>query len=614
MGFLSGSPGDWVAFTRGRVRMAGLRMALLGTALLGAGALLARDIGSDGLVGDGSRGTVSPLAEPGRRLAEAHTQYALGMMALREDAAFSDRAEAHFLAALAQDPESGEILRVLLAGWSESDGHGRARIADQLTPIATANPGAWRLNAVAADALLQDEREDEALSLLEASLARAEKAYAKEGDPDAEVAEIVAMTAAAYGMLGRYDDGERLFRRLLRRPAFADSFLVRRAAVSFFALQADQGDDGWWLFPSRKQRFRRALELNLAALTDIWREMAADAWRRRQPLPVAELAAVLRACARHGLADRGEALVGEALMNDPRNPGTTLFYAAFLADAERFAEAARLWRRVAADKPDDADVHLELGRMALYAGWYEEAARALDVYLMMKPGESSALYQAGIAYFELGRNDKAVYVLDKIEDLPEACHLAAQAHRRASRHAEAVAAMAEAETIAKKQGRDDFLSRDFYLSFAYLCERAKDIPRATAILEDLHRQHPEDAEVANFLGYLWADHNQRLAEAERLIRVALAADPDTPAYLDSLAWVLYRQGRFPEAAREIERCLRLEGELPDAVIADHAGDIFLELGDLARALSFWRLAAEFHNDDVDPAKVREKIARHADAP
>ena len=36
--------------------------------------------------------------------------------------------------------------------------------------------------------------------------------------------------------------------------------LLRAAAAGFFAQQADQGEDGWWLFPSRKQRFRRALE------------------------------------------------------------------------------------------------------------------------------------------------------------------------------------------------------------------------------------------------------------------------------------------------------------------------------------------------------------------
>jgi len=431
---------------------------------------------------------------------------------------------------------------------------------------------------------------------------------------DAEIVELVTMTAAAYGMMSRWDDGERLFRRVLRLPGLADDLLVRRAAIAFFALQADQGDDGWWLFPSRKQRFRRALDANLAAFAAIWRRMAAEAWRQRRPLPVSDLASVLRICVRYGLLAQGEDLIGEALLNDPRHPGMALFHAAFLADAGRFAEAARVWRRVAAEKPDDAEVQFELGRMALHAGWHEEAARAFDAGLMMSPGEAGAIYQAGIAYFEMGRNDKAIYTLAKADDLPEALHLTALAHRRESRYAEAVAAMAEAEDLARRTGRNDFLSRDFHLGFAYLCERAKDIPRTSAILERLHAEAPDDPEVANFLGYLWADHNQRLDEAERLIRQAVAAEPDSPAYLDSLAWVLYRQGRFAEAARAIERCLKLEGDLPDPVIADHAGDIFLKAGELPRALALWRLAAELHSDDVDPDAVREKIARHGGGP
>jgi tetratricopeptide (TPR) repeat protein len=599
------------------MRMTASRLALFWLAIVVVVAVQAQDIGSDGPGGATDRPRVSTkasLADPERRLAEAYTQYALGMMALREDEQFSNRAEVHFLAALANDPSSLEVIKLLLAGWSDGDVPVPRKVAEKLLPVASANPRAWRLNTTVADALLQTKREAEALSLLEAALQEMKRVPSKTVDDDADALEVITMTASAYSMMERYDEGERLFRRILRDDVLAENFYLRRAAVSFFALQADQGEDGWWLFPSRKQRFRRALDENLAAASVLWQQMAMNAASNREPLPVLELAALLRVCKRYQLFDQGDALIAEALMNDPRDLRATLFYGAFLADSERFAEATRLWRRIATEKPDESDFQFELGRMALMAQWYEEAAHAFDIYLLMNPGDTGALYQSGVAYFEMDKTDKAIYTLKKIVDMPEALYLIALVHRRESRYAEAVATMTEAETLATKLKRHDFLSRDFYLTFAYLCERIKDIPRTSGILERLHQEHPEDAEVANFLGYLWADHNQRLDEAERLIRMALADDPDSAAYLDSLAWVLYRQGRFAEAAVQIERCLRQEGDLPDAVIADHAGDIFVELGDLPRALSYWRLAAELLSDDVDPAKVRAKIARHGAEP
>ena len=63
--------------------------------------------------------------------------------------------------------------------------------------------------------------------------------------------------------------------------------------------------------------------------------------------------------------------------------------------------------------------------------------------------------------------------------------------------------------------------------------------------ESLLKDRPEDASLLNALGYSLADRNQKLPRAESLIRKALAASPDNPAFLDSLGWVLFRRGDIP---------------------------------------------------------------------
>ena len=63
--------------------------------------------------------------------------------------------------------------------------------------------------------------------------------------------------------------------------------------------------------------------------------------------------------------------------------------------------------------------------------------------------------------------------------------------------------------------------------------------------EGLLKERPEDASLLNALGYSLADRNQKLPRAETLIRKALEASPDNPAFLDSLGWVLLPPRRHP---------------------------------------------------------------------
>ena len=65
--------------------------------------------------------------------------------------------------------------------------------------------------------------------------------------------------------------------------------------------------------------------------------------------------------------------------------------------------------------------------------------------------------------------------------------------------------------------------------------------------ESLLKDRPEDASLLNALGYSLADRNQKLPRAETLIRKALAASPDNPAFLDSLGWVLLPARRHRRA-------------------------------------------------------------------
>ena len=102
--------------------------------------------------------------------------------------------------------------------------------------------------------------------------------------------------------------------------------------------------------------------------------------------------------------------------------------------------------------------------------------------------------------------------------------------------------------------------------------------------ESLLKDRPLDASLLNALGYSLADRNQKLPRAEALIRKALVASPDNPAFLDSLGWVLFRRGDIPNALPNLERAYRI---FPDAEIASHWGELLWVSGKQTEARALW---------------------------
>lgn len=137
---------------------------------------------------------------------------------------------------------------------------------------------------------------------------------------------------------------------------------------------------------------------------------------------------------------------------------------------------------------------------------------------------------------------------------------------------------------------------------------AKQEAEAEAELRAILDADPDHAAAANDLGYHLADRGRNLDEAERLVRRAVARDrldrrragdpePDNAAYLDSLAWVLFRRDKLPEARALLERVGTLPAGAADPVVWDHLGDVCFRLGDRAAAKAAWERAAALYPTD-----------------
>jgi tetratricopeptide (TPR) repeat protein len=128
-----------------------------------------------------------------------------------------------------------------------------------------------------------------------------------------------------------------------------------------------------------------------------------------------------------------------------------------------------------------------------------------------------------------------------------------------------------------------------------VCHDEMDQPQqARAILEELREQFPGDPEVANSLGYFLAEKDTDLDLAESLIREALEQEPGTGAYLDSLGWVKYRQGRYEEAFDFMIQAVNVLPE--DPIILEHLGLVLREMGQVQEAEEMLRRALVLGGD------------------
>jgi len=149
-----------------------------------------------------------------------------------------------------------------------------------------------------------------------------------------------------------------------------------------------------------------------------------------------------------------------------------------------------------------------------------------------------------------------------------------------------------------------------FLNVQSTCLAEMGRPRdSIALLETVLAANPQESGLKNNLAYNYAEAGVNLAQAEQLIREALATRGEEPAYQDTLGWVLYKQGRLAESAAIFEGMLqagRRDGP-GYALMYDHAGDVLYRLGWTDRAASRWAKALELAKSEKIPNSETQQI-------
>jgi tetratricopeptide (TPR) repeat protein len=322
---------------------------------------------------------------------------------------------------------------------------------------------------------------------------------------------------------------------------------------------------------------------------------------------------------------------------------TNVLFATLAAQGNQAEAAEELYRGVLnrRDLPPalEADAYVGLLQVLSMQRKHEAVVEVCKRGLEKAEATSRVLFHVDLshAYASLGDDDKALAAAeDAVNESNEKQRLRCRLNRarilaQCADKERKEKATAECQALLKEYNQPGDV-RTIRYTWSGILSTIGDQARSEEQLKLILDGDPNDASACNDLGYLWADQGKNLPEAERLIRkaldldrrqrsegpnVQLDADRDNAAYVDSLAWVLFRRGQIAEARRELDRAIKLPGGGDDPVMWDHLGDVCFRQGDETAARAAWKKALEQyqaglrrnHTRQVEDLKEKIRLLR-----
>lgn len=211
-------------------------------------------------------------------------------------------------------------------------------------------------------------------------------------------------------------------------------------------------------------------------------------------------------------------------------------------------------------EPDHVQARLQLLSYAARRNDTEEVVSICSTAIDYSPEVLEFYYYKGIGLYQQGKQQEAL-----------------ETYRKATSQ---ITAESDTELVA-----------DIYAAMGDLYHMNEQPEEAYHCYDSALVYNPSDVLVLNNYAYYLSEEDRELDKAEQMSLRTIKAEPNNATYLDTYAWILYKQERYEEAMTYIERALAADS-VPSDVLYEHAGDICYRLGDVTRAVGYWKQALE----------------------
>ncbi len=243
----------------------------------------------------------------------------------------------------------------------------------------------------------------------------------------------------------------------------------------------------------------------------------------------------------------------------PTNSTVAMAYANVLSDFNKTAESIAVFNNLIKLDNKNVDAWLYLINMHVNQQKYDSAISTFQRAKLIFPRNPDLYLYAGQAYSQQLNYNKALEIYNE-------------------------GLLIATESIAKES---------FISSLADVHNSLKNYKLSDSLFEEAIKLNPVNSSTLNNYAYYLSVRNERLIEAANMSLLSLQLSPDNKTFLDTYAWILYKQGSILQAEEAMQKCINAEGET-DAVLYDHYGDILFKLNKVTEALDNWKRAQKLN--------------------
>ena len=208
--------------------------------------------------------------------------------------------------------------------------------------------------------------------------------------------------------------------------------------------------------------------------------------------------------------------------------------------------------------PDNAAARLQLVSNAWSADDMDGVVTLCQGGRQYNPDEMAFYYYQGIAYYKQERLD------------------------------EALSAFQNGIGVINDESNPAIVS-DFYAVMGDILHQKGQAEAAYAAYDSCLVWKDDNIGCLNNYAYYLSEEGEQLDKAEQMSYKTIKAEPKNATYLDTYAWILFMQQRYSEARIYIDQALQNKDDsLDNAVILEHAGDIYACCDDSEKALAYWQ--------------------------
>ena len=278
------------------------------------------------------------------------------------------------------------------------------------------------------------------------------------------------------------------------------------------------------------------------------------------------------------------------ILKDDADPNTALLYVRLAQYLNENSPKAILLA---------ADLLEQMGQYDLAVEEYAKISPSSSYFLSSELGRVGALRDGGKTEAAL---EVLYYLSREFSDIGIVHNSLGDFLRREERYSEAKIAYDRAVDIYRENNNVSWV---VLYARGITHERLQEWDKAESDFRNALTINPDQANVLNYLGYSLIDRGEKLDEAMTMIEKAVSLQPESGYIVDSLAWGLFKLGKYETAIPHMEKAAEL---MPvDPIVTDHLGDLYWAVGRQLEAKFQWRRALSFDPELKDATRIREKL-------